>query len=105
MRILIAGALAPGLLAISTPLAHADANQGAYVRLVWSQGVPGTSDEILNNGYQLCYALRTTSEDINTIATLAAPKAELTIPQMGAEIGAAIRYLCPDQVVAFGRGR
>src|SRR4051794_30103219 len=47
-----------GLATLAPPgQAHADADQAAYFHLVQSQGIPGTSDQILNNGYQLCYAL------------------------------------------------
>jgi hypothetical protein len=83
---------------ILAPQAHADGNQAAFVNLVWSQGVPGTSDQILNNGYVMCNALRTTDMGIHTVAVISAQRAGITAGQAAAEVGAAIRYLCPDQI-------
>jgi hypothetical protein len=59
-------------------------------------GVPGTSDEILNNGYVMCNTLRTTDEDVHTVAVLAAPQIGVSVGLAAGEVGAAVRWLCPD---------
>ncbi len=103
MKILIAGALAVGLLVLGTPLAHADANQAAFVHQVQAMGDPGTSDEILGNGYTMCHTLRTTDLDIHAVAVQAAPQIGVWVGLAAGEVGAAIRWLCPDQIGQFAR--
>jgi hypothetical protein len=58
---------------------------------------------VLNNGYLMCHALRTTDQDIHTVAVLSASRTGLSVGLAAAEVGAAIRWLCPDQIGQFAR--
>ena len=62
-----------------------------------------TSDEILNNGYVMCNTLRTTDEDVHTVAVLAAPQIGVSVGLAAGEVGAAVRWLCPDQIWQVAR--
>jgi len=95
MRAITTGLLAAGLLTAAP--GHADTNQAAYANEVLGFGVPGPSDVILNNGYVICAALRSNTD---TVATAGAVSRNASIPidQAGVEVGAAIRWLCPDQM-------
>jgi hypothetical protein len=57
----------------------------------WAWGDAGTSDVILNNGYLMCNTLRTTDQDIHTVAVQAAP-------QIGVPVGRA----APDRPARRG---
>jgi hypothetical protein len=80
--------------------AHADATQAAFVNQLQGHGIPGTSDELLNNGYAACSGLRnqTSQNDALTVTNLFAPRAGLPIDQAAYEVGAAIKWLCTEQV-------
>jgi len=62
-----------------------------------------TSDEILNNGDVMCNILRTTDEDVHTVAVLAAPQIGVSVGLAAGEVGAAVRWLCPDQIWQVAR--
>jgi hypothetical protein len=51
---------------------------------------------MLNNGYVVCSALNR-HNDIATVVAEAAARAGLTGVQQAYEVGAAIRWLCPEQ--------
>jgi hypothetical protein len=85
--------------------AHADTSQAAFVHQVQSMGDQGTSDDILNNGYVMCNTLRTTNEDVHTVAVNAAPHIGVWVGLAAGEVGAAIRWLCPDQIWQLGRSQ
>jgi hypothetical protein len=88
---LATAALWPPLCAAGS--AQADAAQAAYVHELQQAGIPGTSDQILANGYVMCEALNS-HQDVQTVASLSAPHAGLTMNQAAYEVGAAIRWLC-----------
>jgi len=94
-KAIMVGTLAAGLLAVGTPLAHADSNDVAYTNQMMASGVPGTPDEFVNNGHKLCDGLG--NHDVVSLAQYTSTQISLTVPQAGYEIGAAIRWLCPQQ--------
>jgi hypothetical protein len=98
LKILIAAAaLAAGLLGIGTPMAHADASQAAYVHALQAEGIglDDTSDRLLQNGYLMCTLLA--DEDLSTVVSQTAPRMSLSLVQTAYQVGAAIRWLCPEQ--------
>jgi hypothetical protein len=78
--------------------AHADAAQAGYVNQLLAHGIPGTSDQLLNNGYVMCHALDANPQPswadvaVNSVGPSGLPFLETAY-----EIGAAIRWLCPSQ--------
>ncbi len=51
---------------------------------------------MLNNGYMMSEALNS-HQDVLTVAALSVPHAGLPVTQTAYEVGAAIRWLCPEQ--------
>jgi hypothetical protein len=49
-----------------------------------------------SRSYLMCSMLA--HDDVIRVANLAAPRAGLTVTQTAFQIGAAIKYLCPEQV-------
>ncbi|OMC17179.1 hypothetical protein A5736_16770 [Mycobacterium sp. SP-6446] len=78
--------------------AHADAAQAGYVNQLQAHGTPGTSDQLLNNGYVMCHALDANPQPswANVAANSVGP-AGLPFLETAYEVGAAIRWLCPAQ--------
>jgi hypothetical protein len=94
-----------GLVVVLTPLgaalsgggrAHADTSQGAYLAALNKVAVPGTAAQQLRNGHVICEALDS-HQDVVTVLTGVAPRAGLTIDWSAYMVGAAIRWLCPEQ--------
>jgi Protein of unknown function (DUF732) len=95
MRVVI-GTLAILFCLCSPARAHADASQAAYVHALQQAGIPGTSDQMLNNGYVMCEALNS-HQDVLTVATVSVQHSGLPVTQTAYEVGAAIKWLCPQQ--------
>jgi hypothetical protein len=95
-KTLIAGTLVAAGLVLGAPLAHADSDKYAYLAALNKVAEPGTEDSQLNNGYVICEALNQ-HQDAVSVMTQVAPRANLTIDWSGYMVGAAIRYLCPEQ--------
>jgi hypothetical protein len=78
--------------------AHADTSQDAYVNELHSHsiGLENPDARLLKDGYLMCTLL--TAQDVVTTANLSAPQTSLSVPQTAFQIGAAIRWLCPEQV-------
>jgi Protein of unknown function (DUF732) len=95
MRVVV-GTLAILFCLCSPARAHADASQAAYVRALQQAGIPGTSDQMLNNGYVMCEALNS-HQDVLTVATVSVQHSGLPVTQTAYEVGAAIKWLCPQQ--------
>ncbi|OBI24099.1 hypothetical protein A5713_08185 [Mycobacterium sp. E2497] len=78
--------------------AHADAAQAGYVNQLKAHGTPGTSDQLLANGYTMCHALDANHQPswANVAANSAGPSG-LSFVETAYEVGAAIRWLCPAQ--------
>ena len=79
-------------------LALADTAQDQYVQELHAEsiGLENTDDRLVQNGSLMCSMLA--HDDVITVANLAAPRAGLTVTQTAFQIGAAIKYLCPEQV-------
>lgn len=97
MKLMIGATLTLAVLGSTAP-AHADVGQAAYVDELQKAGIPGTSDQMLANGYTMCRALND-GQDIIEVATYSGgPRPSgLPVAQTGFEVGAAIRWLCPAQ--------
>jgi uncharacterized protein DUF732 len=95
MKLMIGATLTLAVLGSTAP-AHADVGHAAYVDELQKAGIPGTSDQILNNGYVICQALNA-GHDVVEVAALTARPTGMPVAQTGFEVGAAIRWLCPAQ--------
>lgn len=95
--VLAAAALAlPPLCASGS--AHADAAQAGYVKQLLAHGIPGTSDQLLNNGYVMCHALDANPQPSwADVAANSVGPSGLPFLETAYEVGAAIRWLCPAQ--------
>jgi hypothetical protein len=99
LRGLVLGLVVPlaPLGAAPSGLAHADANaEVQYVKEVADEGIPGEPNELLTNGNVMCQALNTGS-DVSGVVEGAAPRAGLSVTQAAFQVGAAVRWLCPNQ--------
>jgi hypothetical protein len=98
---------APALAATATlTAAPAHANPPTpsevyYVKELADAGVPGQPDQLITNGHVVCQAMDTGTELASVIAQ-AAPRAGVSMPQMGFLAGAAIRWLCPGESWQIG---
>jgi hypothetical protein len=101
MRPVGAGLFATAL--VLTPLyasgsAHADAAQAGYVNQVRAHGIPGTNDQLLNNGYVMCHALAANPQPSwADVARNSVGPSGLPFVETAYVLGAAIRWLCPAQ--------
>jgi len=97
MKLMIGTTLVLAALGAAAP-AHADTNQDAYVSQLQAFGIglENTSDRLVKNGYLMCEAMNTGTDSL-AVATQAAPRAGLSVAQTGYQVGAAIRWLCPEQ--------
>jgi Protein of unknown function (DUF732) len=78
--------------------AHADAAQAGYVNKLGAHGIPGTSDQLLNNGYVMCHALDANRQPSwADVALKSVGPSGLPFLETAYEVGAAIRWLCPWQ--------
>lgn len=78
--------------------ARADAAQAEYVNQLLAHGIPGTSDQLLNNGYVMCHALDANRQPSwADVASNSAGPSGVPFVEAAYEVGAAIRWLCPSQ--------
>lgn len=78
--------------------ARADAAQAGYVNQLLAHGIPGTSDQLLNNGYVMCHALDASRQPSwADVASNSVGPSRLPFLETAYEVGAAIRWLCPSQ--------
>lgn len=101
MRV-IGAALAAAVLVLpplyASGRAHADAAQAGYVNQLQAHGIPGTSDQLLNNGYVMCHALDANPQPSwADVAANSVSPSGLPFLETAYEVGAAIRWLCPAQ--------
>jgi hypothetical protein len=78
--------------------AHADAAQAGYVNQLLAHGIPGTSDQLLNDGYVMCHALNANRQPSwADVASNSVGPSGLPFDETAYEVGAVIRWLCPAQ--------
>ncbi|MEM6108463.1 DUF732 domain-containing protein [Mycobacterium sp. 050272] len=78
--------------------ARADAAQAGYVNQLQAHGTPGTSDQLLANGYVMCHALDANHQPSwANVAANSAGSSGRSFVETAYEVGAAIRWLCPAQ--------